>query len=48
MKNIPEVCTTVDYYNYDVDGKSVLSITDGSCDWNGYLLLTKEIFGTGV
>lgn len=45
MKNVREDCTTVDYYTYTVAGKSVLSVTDGSCDWNGYLLLTKEIFG---
>ncbi len=48
MKNVTGGCTTVDYYNYIVDGKTVLSVSDDSCDWNGYSLLIREIFGAKI
>lgn len=48
MKNVTGGCTTIDYYNYVVDGKTVLSVSDGSCNWNGYSLLIKELFGCKI
>ena len=37
-------CTTVDTYTVVYNGNSIL-ISDGSCDWNGFMYLRIEIFG---
>ncbi len=48
IKNLEGGCTTVDYYNYTANGKSMLQVKDSSCKWNGYFLLTRKLFGIKV
>lgn len=44
MKNNIGGCTTFELYTFSLNNKSEFSVDDGSCDWNGYSELKKEIF----
>ena len=44
MKNNMGGCTTSDLYVFSLNNENGFSVSDSSCDWNGYRKLKKEIF----
>jgi len=48
MADLEGGCTTTDYYGLyfvSIKGNQELSISDGTCDWNGFYHVKKAIFG---
>ncbi|TGD59887.1 hypothetical protein [Flavobacterium humi] len=38
------ICTSSMNYSFQLNGKKEIEIHDGSCDWDGYYVMVKNIF----
>ncbi|NMH26546.1 hypothetical protein [Flavobacterium silvaticum] len=44
IDKVQTFCTTNDFYDFKVNGISVLKLSDGTCDWNGFSLIQEKLF----